>query len=824
MINFSALKKFNTTDERLKEIFSITESDIKNADKPEVREQMVKDRKAAKWLSEVMWGRVLEGAEVMLKNHSLYTAVDLAWDTHPITHSTVPLMLFAQGRIDIETTAKQLEASPTTAKFVTRKTVENTPRVEIDLPRFIETHCNLTKALVTRKLTGLARLHSDLFPYYKYEGRITSWPWRLRADVMSQLADIQADQFGAREHAVEAERDALLYAHAIDFVTEKWTVERQVLSDAKLGGDAKEDFDAKIVKQGVDWTLPHPTRTYYDTSRPLSKLNTNTGPRWVGHWEIVRFGDIAFNPAFINRGSIANGEKFWGAQGLYAQFASYFSTAYTTVATPRTGALVAGNEREAGMGVSSQSILDTPVLICNHYEYLIPSEVGLGNYPYPVWIRFVMAGDGTVIFPEILPSTPGAYLGFNESGKRLFNTSLAHAIMPYQDQMTNLLTQLMLLCQAELLKIIILNEDVITDKRHIEEIKGRLSGENWSGKPIVIQGSFSKISETLQDPQVVNKIVQLAETKVSGSIQAIISAMIQLINLCERLEGVSPNEQAQPNPREVSATEVNTISASVGQGISFYGDAVDSYRAAKKRIIYESTIACHEGKFTVPVIGRYADKTIKAAGFERVSDEGGVASDGLNVIGSPQDLVGEYIFTTRDGSDRMPNSQAANVLVQLLQQLLAVPMVAEAMGKEKVFDIINEVARLTTAIDLGLGVGETDDKQFVQSNVAELTKGITDLQGIIQQIVQKIQECEQRIVGQEGVNTEQEKSLKLVAELSRQVGILTSKVGEHAKQLAEPPEIPYRDAPPDVQRQMEKAAGWQPSTLTAEKTKTGDNK
>ena len=101
-------------------------------------------------------------------------------------------------------------------------------------------------------------------------------------------------------------------------------------------------------------------------------------------------------------------------------------------------------------------------------------------------------------------------------------------------------------------------------------------------------------------------------------------------------------------------------------------------------------------------------------------------------------LLHDYVFSSRDGAERQSNTQVAQTLTQLLGQLLGVPELVQAIGKERIFEMVNEIFRNSgTGFDLKIEIedGEEGDlpgedeqtgarldkiEEFLVSLVAEL--------------------------------------------------------------------------------------------------------
>jgi hypothetical protein len=192
-----------------------------------------------------------------------------------------------------------------------------------------------------------------------------------------------------------------------------------------------------------------------------------------------------------------------------------------------------------------------------------------------------------------------------------------------------------------------------------------------------------------------------------------LNSLFQLLNLVEKLMILSPQELGQAAQREISATEVSEIANTTNTIYAFISEGIDEMRAAAKKMIYEHLVCCSTTEFNVPVKQRFSLKTITDAGLE-IEDTGDQDEKprGRNIIGTPNNLVHEYLFSGRDGSERSRDTQAAQTLTQLFAQVMGMKPIAEALGKERMFGILNEIFRMSGAgYDLNLEMDEEDESE-----------------------------------------------------------------------------------------------------------------
>lgn len=814
MIDFDILKEAGTTNERLREFFTAKLPDpiALQAMSKEKREALEHEVKQRKRFESLIGDWLNESIVFSLQNHKLYTAVDIAWDSTPIQKQMIPLLMYAQGRIDTTKAAEALQQVPDGATYVKRNEAGRV--TSIDLPKFSEMNINLLRSVITRRTAAQEVKYGGIWPFWHYEPRSTTQVGKLRGDLISQRMDIMADQYGHRHFQTQVTRDMFLYPNGtVAFPRCSWEREVQwskAVADTRDPNaweidetDPEPDPDkkrkvlrkvAKVVKEGVCWVNPHPSRIIRDNNYPLASLNTDSGCEHIGFWDVTRFKDIHTNPCFFNRDSVN-----WSSDSAawFSRYASYFNQYFDTIKAPWTPSPNAGeqNDLKTQVGVYTGEMANTSVFFSHLWMKVIPRDWGWGKYPFPIWVHLKVAGDSTVIFADIMPSSPGAAFQFNCHDGRALNISLAHELLQYQDQLSNLFSQLLETIKADLFCVAILNRDVFPEtddgRKVYTEFKRVLEGKNFYASMQILDASFEKLSQLLGKEVTPNMVFQVVRSSPNTAITAIFEAITRVIAMAEKLMVMSPHEQGQAATHEISATESNQMAGSTDTIYSFISGALDEGRAAMKRIMYESVIACGEDNIELPVVNRYSSNVIAKAGLEVKEQDEDDEVGFMTVMGRKLSLAHDYIFTSRDGGDRPSNSQAATVLVQMLQAIgsfhpSAQNAVLSSMGKEKLFEIVNAIFRLAdTGVDLKLEIQPGDDNTLLLEDDQQVMNIIKQLGDAVKRNsldVQKVQQAMGQIA--ERLETRQNISIN------------------------------YKDAPPSVQRQMEQAAGLKPATET----------
>ena len=264
----------------------------------------------------------------------------------------------------------------------------------------------------------------------------------------------------------------------------------------------------------------------------------------------------------------------------------------------------------------------------------------------------------------------------------------------------------------------------------------QLSGKNFYATTNVLEASFQKLRDLGIDPKADN-VFKIVRSAPNTQLTAVFQSISHLLAMAERMMALSPQEQGQPAPRETSATEVTIINNTTESVYSYISEAIDEARAAQKRICYEGLVCLGSKSVYLPVVNRYTDDVIARAGFQNVADE----DESMNSIGSRRTITGtisnlvhDYVFTSRDGSERSLNTMSAQNLIQLFQIITQSQVLLPSIPKEKLFEIVNEIFRLLGATDLRLQAPPGEEGQPVTGGADQ------EIQEGMQQIIQAVQQ------------------------------------------------------------------------------------
>ncbi len=712
---------------RLRQIFTATQGE---------------DGKIRRRFEERIRGRIQAGVARCLRHSRKWQAADLAMDRPVVTGEVIPLQLYAQGKINNKRFVEWIRSTDPALESVFCSK-DDAGVMKVDIPRLVEVSLGLIPAYVQRRLATQCSRFSQLWPYFRYEARSTSPVARCRADVLTQRVDMIADQYNYRHFFPQTWRHMFMYGRSVVFPVCPWDRKegwRRKRSNVKRGRGKKGgeviERETVVLREGIDFHEPHPSRVFYDMSAPLPNVNTDTGPDYIGYWDLKRYKVVREETRYFNREAVLrSSQELHALVGAWpAYFAYYFADDPKVLELP-LGIAGDSNVRDVNGSLYTSSEDDQGVFLTQYYERINPKREGICDYPHDVWVWLTVAGDETVIAADWMPSIPAVYGGVNEDDSRDVSASFVHDLMPLQDQASNILSQMFLSMKADLLQIYMIDEDILSEEMR-KYIKDTLSGGKYYTEP---QALFYSGNSLRKKGMTVEKFIQKIESRISTTVETSLRAVMAVINLADRVLAMSQNEIAQSHSHQLAATEVAEIANTTNVLGGFVSDAIDEQRAGVKRMLYESFISCGQDAVVVPVKRRYERATLQRAGFDPVEAEdedderGGTTHHG--VMGSKEALVYEYYFGSRDGAERASNAQGAEVLTNLLQAMLQVPDLAAALGKRRLFQIINEVFRLSgAAFDLLLEVDEKETDQLSSQDVIALVKDLEQRVAALQQV------------------------------------------------------------------------------------------
>jgi hypothetical protein len=541
------------------------------------------------------------------------------------------------------------------------------PGYKLHLPTFYNVLLPMVMAYVKMRW---AKLFSDRdqYPLLKYEpSKMSSKDLSLCRVITSRIQRMATDM-GYKDDMRQSILSMLLHGFCINFPLESYYREEQHIK----GKD-------KVVKEGVRWFRPHPTKVFYDQAYPLHTINSDTGCEYLGYWSLRRWGEIHDNKKLWNQKQVGINDKGWRGDNLWKFYQEVYPCAMQFPAFS-TGN---DNDREKKAFLySTSNDRDAAVDLTVMFHKLIPKDWGLGDYDKPVWMRFVYAGDRTCIFAEPMAYVPAVAYMYDFDENRENNSSLALELIPFQDHLGHLISQYLLTVKKNLIRIVAVDKDIVDQdffKRMSNGAENALRGiefMQYSGKQLRKgQQDVSQAFQTLQmNPQ--------NATELIGAINTV-------LGILERVLGFSAQEVGSAATHQQSATETSIIASNTSVRMGFTSSGIDSAIQAWKKALYQAFIAYGSDDVAVQVaeLTPKGVEALKAAGLEL--EEGENATYG--VTGSKDALMIEEFSSDRDGSNRINEPQAAQLMLTLVDRLM-VPQFLEAVGIDSVLELLRGVA------------------------------------------------------------------------------------------------------------------------------------
>lgn len=688
MVNIELLKSRGIDAEKLRELFN----DYQNLNADRWRGDKAKSQKEKlDNFHNRMRMRIQQGRESNIAQHKTYYALDLAWDAPFKQLSPTLLQTLLDKDPDDSTVNSSLNAwgfnlNEVLVESEDPKTKKKIKRVNI--PAFFAIFVPIVKAYVTMRQ---AKIMNDrwLVPFLKYEPIIDNTLGRLRGYVFTERAETMTQQYGLFNCVKQAVFQMLHYSICLMFPVEEWHQELQECGPGEEGlKDPDNDKTVRIVREGIRYHMPHPSRMFFDQAHRPSTINTDTGCEYAGYWRVLKYKDIRNNAKFFNTDKVSIGQTdWWNEVGTV----TFFNTVYngcTIKGPPVASPVPKDRETQIAENVYTAAMDDQPVLFTEYFEKLIPSECGFGDYDYPVWFRFVVAQFDTVLYAAPVPYTPPIYFGYDADENRSQNASMSLECLPFQDHFSHLMTQFILSTKQNLANAVFVDTDVV-GKDWIDIIR------NWGEKiwRTINFVPFSGRRATKSQHGVPQAF--FAHKFALHDTEALIRAMNIVLDTMERVLVMSSQEVAQSASHEQTREEVRLIASNTSTRLTHTARAVDFAMEAMKRQIYEATMTYGQDEFwsQIPLDHLLTPAEMEKMGFTVQTHLVGPRDKKVTVKVKKTAIMYESFTSRRDGSDRINNAEGGIAMLNFLMQVVASPMY-QIVGPDQMLQLINLSAHL----------------------------------------------------------------------------------------------------------------------------------
>lgn len=770
--------------------------------------------------------RVEEGMSRNFAEWKVPYALDLAWDVEFQQITPTLVQQFLSKDPNDKEVYSQLSAWGMTGfieDIKDAKTGQSTGKKSFNIPMFFQIFVPLVKAYTTIRWANICNARKQN-PFLKYEPSYKTLRNAMRCEILTNRIGVMAEQLGYYKVFEQAVLKALHYSICLKFITEEWHTEEQfriaTKDDVESGvrtpnGDKAKEGDEfkKIVKEGLRYHLPHPTRFFRDLAHGPSTFNTDSGCSFAGYWRIVRYREL------LNRG-LWNDKKIpLSSKDIKEANKLFFSTVYSgctmkygcaTSGAPTPSGASAAAQAGVGAGANDREVKlannfygteyeDQGVLVTEYFEKLIPKDNGLGDYDCPVWFRFLLGGDGcTVLYCAPLPACPVIYYGYDADESRANNASLSLEILPFQDQFSQVLTQTILAAKQNLANVTLIDQNVL-DEKTIENIQNL--GERFYRFLNIFGFDGRKMQKGQNRPP---EVVQ-GHSLPKANIAELINVLKTILDVLERVLVMSNLEVAQAASHEQTREEIRHLAKSTSSRLELTSSAFDLAMNAWKRQLYWFTMEHGDDDFYghIPSDSPLTKADLDKMGITYVdNDEEKVVEKQSKLRGVKKHIRVKMakkdvsldiwsLVSNRPDTDRTIDTETATTLSVLMEKLMANPITAGKIGGKQALDIATEIAHLAgIRRDFKFHVDEESNQQFGQEQlkavIADVLKNVKESQANLQQeMVQTMQPIAEKVAATEQVMAQIIEGLQQLGQQSAQAEQIIPQIIEKIGQLAQ---------------------------------------
>ena len=612
------------------------------------------------------------------RDYRRYAAIDLAYNV-PMAQMTPTLMrtMFNRGLEGeaISQSAKDWGLAETDLYNDVETTDASGARVKkkvLNHRTFFNIFIPLVKAYVTIRL---AKIYNDRnqYPFFKFEPVHYTEQARMECEMITNQVQEMATDYGFPAVLRQVILGKLLYGQQFMFPSEVWNVEMQ------------EDNDGKeyVSREGLRYEIPHPTRTFWDLSKRVSTFNYDTGCEYAGHWRVMKFGDIQRNPNFWNKERISYGTN-WFDMGLAGNF---FTEVYPCVGKIYDDITMTWNQNDAAakermLALYNTSDNERPVFVTDLFIKLRPKDWGLSDYNYPIWSRFVVASDCDVVWAEPIPYRAVLVDLYDPNELQYGQSSLAIEVIPFQDHLGNVLSQILCSIKSNLAKVVFYDQNQV----NIELAKDMKTEQRETSSILYVP--FDPRHDRAAQQDISKAFLPMSFPQMNTGEQT--QAIQTIITVLERLLGMSSQELGAAASHEQTATESRIINTSTSTRIDYTSSMTDEFIDCWKMQIVEASKNFADPEFLTTVTGvdEQSIDILRALGYELV----GTRDVRATVKGNWSKLDYHSLVSSRDALTRINQPGVAQVMAQSIGP--AAPLIAQLAGPKVLLSLYDTIAQM----------------------------------------------------------------------------------------------------------------------------------
>lgn len=673
MIDFKVLTSAGYSDDKLRKLFTVPRAEMKEGPKR---------------LLELTEARIRESVNRNLENANWWWSIDQACDLGQQQISATMAKGLLAAKLPNDTQNNQMQqmvkewglSSMLTPVYDDKgrhaTDSAGNPVMKFDVPVFVNVLVPLCLSYIKVRWATLFA-DRDTSPLLKYQPLVPSSRSKLKCDLITSRIERSSQDMGHRDFMRQLIFQTLKYGVTIAFAQEPYFQEKQVRAS---GG-------TYVVREGVRRALPHPSRLIYDLTCRLNSLNTSTGVRYAGYWDIYPWGDIIENRDYwFSDEERKEGKKIGSSVWLENRHWSTFNWLYPcTLEFPKSNAARSDQDRTSKAFEFSYSQASQGVVISNVFQHIVPKQFDLFDYDHPVWMQFVMAGDDSALLVRPFCYNP-AFVALYDADQNLArNPSMAIDMLPFQDQIGNFLSQYIRTVRRNLVNLVFYNMQAV-EPDTIQRLKAMgnalFTDLNFEG---IRPREVSYADPTAGTPK------QWFETVTfpRGDTQEIMSGIKALLEIVERIIGFTSQEIGSTGSHVQTAEEIRVIRNFTSARIALTDSFLDTAITAMKQQEYDAFMAYGDDVVFADVadLSEIDRAELKAMNFEvETTDE-----RKAGVIGPKGALSSTSFASDREGARRTNDIQLANSMLQMFQSIFSNAGLVEQVGADKVIGWLNTV-------------------------------------------------------------------------------------------------------------------------------------
>lgn len=761
-------------------------------------------KKGAFRLADSIRGRIQDGIERNRRDYRLFKAMDWAYDSPFYQISYTQLRGLINSNPSDQKVMETVNQWGLTHLLPDVLDGNGQPCMDangkckkaLDLPTFFNVFVPVCMAYITIRW---AKLFNDrnIHPHFKYDPAQFTVEDRMRCELITQIVQKQSSWFDYPADTKQVILQTLMYGVCISFPREAWFCERQMQADGTK----------KIVREGLRFHMPHPSRMSYDPYHRLSTLNSNSGCEYAGYWGLQRYRDIKENKLFWNTDKISMGSISWFDIGQ----SDFLEQVYPCVMKFPSA------DRGAGAGLGGAGALDresdirtfygsghedTAALETNHFQRLVPKDWDLGDYDEPIWMRFVVGSDSPVLWAEPLPFDVLPTSAYDADFNRARFRSLCLEIVPFQDHVSNVLSQWILAVKQNLTNPVFVDADKIPEE-YMKQLMN-MGAKRYGGTVFVPFSTADNMKFRVDQKEAIFQ-PQMARHN-TGELAALVSGILSML---DRIMQLSPQEIGQAASHEQTAEESRIVARNTSTRVEFTGTFIDSHQNAKKKMIYDATMAYADDGIVVGISSSFArnsdemKEVAKKIGVEILEESG---KEVTKVRVKKSAIIMEEFASTREAASRMDTPAVADAMAKMFIAIAGNEVLVRSVGAAQLVDLMNQIM-ITAGLpkefrlrgeDIKMdGSPEEQSGQLQQmlTGFAEQVKQMVaqtqqeTLQAAGAQTVEMIQKAMQEVMTQlQPLAQATQQAAEVDAQQQQQIDALAAAVTQVAKVAATPPQ------------------------------------